>query len=98
MKKSQWTMELIGTLQEAIEHDLQLYEADKREGFIFLKYAEEVGMIAPLDWIRDYPAWSDKWHKFMSGQSFCSAGFYVTNVSKFLRMVERDLGEETCGE
>ena len=91
MKKSQLVMDLIGNLHKMIEGDLDRFEAGDREGFLFLKYAKHVGMVAPFAWIDDYPDWKDKWERFMNGQTVCHAGIYCNDVSKFLRVLARDL-------
>jgi hypothetical protein len=94
MKKSQLTTETIGTLQKAIEIDLDWYEEGGRQGFVFLIFVEDVGMLVSNEWIEQYPDWKDQWGKFMEGQTCCPPGFYVRDVNRFLNIKLKELGNE----
>ena len=94
MTKSQLTMERITTLLRAIDIDLDWYESGEREGFIYLHYVDDVGMLVSRDWIKQFPEWEDHWGKFMDGQSCSPAGFYTRDVNRFLNIKYREQENE----
>jgi hypothetical protein len=81
-------------LLKAIEIDLDWYEEGGRQGFVFLTFVEDVGMVIPNRWIDQFPDWQDQWGKFMEGQSCCLAGFYVRDVERFLNIKRKELENE----
>lgn len=80
------------TIQAKVQEVLEVIEKDcedfERGGtdLKILQAHDEVGLTIPLDWI---PAWlpeaEEAWTQFMSGQTFCEYGYYLRDVTRFLR-------------
>ena len=89
-----WVKLAVEMIREEIEHDLQVFESDERSEdgkYLFLLYYRDVGVVAPFDWLKPRLAeYQDKWEKFMEGQTFCMAGFYIRDVCRFLDIIERE--------
>jgi hypothetical protein len=91
-------MDLIGNLHKMIEGDLDRYDEGEREVFLLLKYVPEVGMVVPFNWVDNFPDWREKFEKFMYGQTVCHAGIYPGDVSKFLRILRREIEKQLLDE
>jgi hypothetical protein len=87
MKKLPSTMEMIGWLREAIEHDLKEFELVGFD-YVFLVWYDSIGMVVPFEWIDSYPDWKEEYEKFMDGQTVCGGGVYHRDVLRFLNIIE----------
>jgi len=70
---------------DLIERDCEDFE---RGGTILtiLQIHESVGLTIPLDWIDTwFPEAEEAWTHFMTGQTFCEYGYYLRDVTRFLR-------------
>lgn len=77
------------TLLKLIQDDMDHMDAGGADPTILVPVAMS-GRYVPLDWVEKYaPGFKDSWGKFMDGQTYCEYGFYVSDVSRFLRSKAR---------
>jgi len=66
-------------------NDMKMYEQDAHGDLITAIVVPEAGLCWPLDWLKDAPEeLIQKWAQFMTGQTYCHAGFYERDVRRFL--------------
>jgi len=75
----------ITKLRATYKHDIECYVAGDFDEMLVAKDVPGAGLCWPIDWLAEASSEvNDKWNKFMSGQSFCSEGFYERDVRRFL--------------
>lgn len=76
------------TLLWLINEDVKHMDGGGLDPMILTQVAgkEASGYYMPLNWVDKYAqGFEDAWTKFMNGQTYCEYGFYLRDVTRFLR-------------
>ena len=79
------------TILQLIQDDIDQMDSGGLDPIVLTQVAGNgVAYYMPLDWIEKYArGFEESWGKFMYGQTYCEHGFYVSDVTRFLRSKAR---------
>jgi len=74
-------------LLDILHRDCENFERNENWSlFDMMKVDETFGLIIPLDWVETWcPEAEEAWTHYMSGKTFCEYGYYLCDVTRFLR-------------